>query len=237
MGVLLALSPMLVQAEMVDLKPGASSPVSKKDVYEEGDYKVIHVKNAKLKDVLQTVENVSGIKVSINDALMDIPVDAEVQDKAWHLALQQLLRDFNIVFTFVDSDITGLKVLSLHRKAEDSGEKSAEKDKAAKVEASTSAGASGKKAGSAGKQSPELDELGRPVLTEGEYIGDTRIKIRRSYPEGFRVSVMPPNHPPGFNDNTPPPGAEGTMFRPPIPSPGVKPSPDVDNTPPPGSTP
>ncbi len=244
-AVVFVLSGTLGQAAMIELKPGDDTVVSVKEVYDLDGEKRIDVRNRKLGDVLQAVENVSGITVSINDEMVDIPVDADIRDKEWHLALQQLLKDFNIVFNFVDSKITALKVLSLHGKPDE--QKSTEPSLNGQKEGVAKEMAAKSKSGKAsvkGKESAvasvsddvEKDELGRPVLVEGEYIGDTKIKIRRSYPEGFRVSVMPPTQPPGLVDNTPPPGAENTMFRPPLPTSTIKPAKDVDNTPPPGST-
>lgn len=229
-------------AGFIELQEGSETSLSSLEILESKGSMDLLVYDKNLKDVLQAIQNKSGLKVSLDDQLLDIPVDADIQEDSWVEVLKMLLHDFNVMFNFIDSDITGVMVLSLRDGLLEQDQSVMENDGNTTQESGVVSDRGGADDNTTeisktnADQSLNSIEDDRPILVEGEYIGDTRIKIRRSYPEGFRVSVIPATTPPGLTDHTPPPGAEGTMFRPPIPTPGKDRPKNIDNTPPPGST-
>jgi len=94
------------------LPEGATTPVGAEEVRLGPKGISIQVRGRNLSEVLQHIQNQSGIRFEIPVTMMKLPLSAKVNARDWTEAVQRLLREFNRMESF-DQDKTLQRVILL----------------------------------------------------------------------------------------------------------------------------
>ena len=97
---------------IVPLPEKGKSTVSDKELSLETNGKVsIKVRKRALKDVLQAVQNRSGIKFSVEESLLPKVMDSNVEGEDWDQAVRALLKQYSVIYGMSDGKLVAVKVL------------------------------------------------------------------------------------------------------------------------------
>jgi len=97
---------------MIPLPEKGKTTVSDKELSLEANGKVsIRVKKRTLKDVLQAVQNRSGIKFSVEESLLPKVIDSNVEGENWGQAVRALLKQYSVIYGMSDDKLVAVKVL------------------------------------------------------------------------------------------------------------------------------
>ena len=96
LGFLLLLIPGIgAAANILALPAKAPTPLSAQAVGKTATGVQIQVKNRHLSEVLQSIQNASGIQFEVSDSLMETPLTISITAPGWTPAVQQLLKNYN----------------------------------------------------------------------------------------------------------------------------------------------
>ncbi len=93
----LLLSAHIVDAEFVTLTKGNPSAISQTEIGKNASGVRISVQSRALRDVLQRIQNETGVTFKLDDSLLDTPVTASIQAADWRSAITELLDSFNVM--------------------------------------------------------------------------------------------------------------------------------------------
>lgn len=84
-------------AEFVNLTQGNPTAISQSEISPNASGVRISVQSRALRDVLQRIQNETGVTFKLDDALLGTPVTASIQAADWKTAISELLESFNVM--------------------------------------------------------------------------------------------------------------------------------------------